>query len=243
MVLAGYDSSSLDMEVKSMFPGAFAKDTTPSNGTDESSSLNKSQEDGNNNAESDDRNQTMTEENVDDVDETTDDDYEYAANVSVEHIVVSEGVEGDFLEESSELLEPSSDEETAEHEESSAQIGQKRQRHHANGNENGAPAKRFRFNQNVATVSEDGERAQENLAKNTSFSQKDYAELHRLKKNLAKSMREAEQTWLQIRRFQRHSIESKPICAQCEIPLEGLFFCSDQCRHNFNESEDSSDDE
>lgn len=224
MVLTGYDSSSLNMELKSMFPGAFAEVTTPSNGTNESSSLNKSQEDGNNNAESDDRNQTMTEENVDDVDETADDDYEYAANVSLEHIVRSEGVERDFLDLSSSSSEPSSDEEPAEHEESSVQIGQKRKRLHQNGDENGA-------------------RSHENLAKTTSFSQNKYAKLHRLEKDLKSKIREHGRIWQEIRHLQRQHIENFPTCSHCEIPLKGLFFCSDQCKHSFNESEDISNDE
>lgn len=159
------------------------------------------------------------------------------AKVHIEKIKKKFGqFQNDILEISSELSGP--DDKTPEQEESTVQTGIKRQRHHENGEKNGAPAKKIRFNQYVDTLSNNGERAQENLVKTKSFSKKEYAKLHRLMTQFAKIAGEIDEIMQQIRTLRRQCAEIHPICAQCEIPLKGMFFCSDECQHNFDGSED-----
>lgn len=85
-------------------------------------------------------------------------------------------------------------------------------------------------NQNVTTASNDNGAAQENLAP-----------LQKLKIGLAIKIQEAEEIWQQLRRVQNRSIEIN--CAHCATPLEGPFFCTDNCQRNFHEFERISDDE
>ncbi|XP_055306192.1 MYND-type zinc finger-containing chromatin reader Zmynd8-like [Sitodiplosis mosellana] len=147
-------------------------------------------------------------------------------------------VDKDFLdlslEEEEDIEMLSSDEEAPSKKDDSSkkdesQASRKRQRNDAEQPEKAVksvPTKRLRFNEVVATVSENGDRAQENIP-SASVSMEKLTRLKLLKATIQKCEQE-------IKELERDItiIKNKPTCSTCKIALNGPFFCSEQCQNN-----------